>query len=122
MVSNNLIRVPSMNKIRFGILSTAKIGVEKVIPAMQKGQFTEVVAIASRMDERARSSAGRLGIPRAHGSYDALLADRDVDAVYIPLPNDLHVPWSIKALEAGKHVLCEKPIALSAAEGHELLA
>ena len=111
-----------MSKVRFGILSTAKIGVEKVIPAMQKGQFTEVVAIASRMDERAKAAAARRGIPRAHGSYDALLADPDVDAVYIPLPNDLHVPWSIKALEAGKHVLCEKPIALSAAEGHELLA
>ena len=111
-----------MSKIRFGILSTAKIGLEKVIPAMQKGQFTEVVAIASRMDERAKAAAQRRGIPRAHGSYDALLADPDVDAVYIPLPNDLHVPWSIKALEAGKHVLCEKPIALSASEAHELLA
>jgi predicted dehydrogenase len=111
-----------MSRIRFGILSTAKIGLEKVIPAMQKGQFTEVVAIASRVEERAKAAAARRGIPRAHGSYDALLADPNVDAVYIPLPNDLHVPWSIKALEAGKHVLCEKPIALSAAEGHELLA
>ncbi len=111
-----------MSKVRFGVLSTAKIGVEKVIPAMQKGQFTEVVAIASRTDERARAAAARRGIPKAHGSYDALLADPDVDAIYIPLPNDQHVPWSIKALEAGKHVLCEKPIAMSASEAHELLA
>jgi predicted dehydrogenase len=111
-----------MSKTRFGILSTAKIGTEKVIPAMQKGRLTEVVAIASRSADRAKAAAERLGIPRAHGSYEELLADPNVDAVYNPLPNDLHVPWSIKALEAGKHVLCEKPIALSAAEAHELLA
>ena len=110
-----------MSKVRFGILSTAKIGVEKVIPAMQKGRFTEVVAIASRVEQRAKAAAQRCGISKAHGSYDALLADPDVDAVYIPLPNDQHVPWSIKALEAGKHVLCEKPIAMSASEAHELL-
>jgi predicted dehydrogenase len=110
-----------MNKIRWGILSTAKIGVEKVIPAMQKGMYTQVVAIASRSTEKAREAASRLGIPRFHGSYDALLADPEVDAVYNPLPNDQHVPWSIKALEAGKHVLCEKPIGLSAAEGRQLV-
>jgi len=106
----------SVSKIRFGVLSTAKIGVEKVIPAMQKGELTEVVAIASRSAEKARAAAARLGIPNAHGSYEALLADPAVGVVYIPLPNDQHVPWSIRALEAGKHVLCEKPIALSAAE------
>ncbi len=111
-----------MTKIRFGILSTAKIGVEKVIPAMQKGRLTEVVAIASRTAERATAAASRLKIPRAHGSYEALLADPEVDAIYNPLPNDQHVPWSIKALEAGKHVLCEKPIALSAAEARALVA
>ena len=109
-----------MSKIRWGILSTAKIGVEKVIPAMKRGTLTEVVAIASRSEPKARQAADKLGIAKAYGSYDALLADPDVDAVYNPLPNDQHVPWSIKALEAGKHVLCEKPIGLSAAQGREL--
>jgi predicted dehydrogenase len=108
-------------KIRFGVLSTARIGVKKVIPAMQKGEHTEVVAIASRSAEKARQVAHYLGIPRWHVSYEALLADPDVDAVYNPLPNDQHVLWSIRALEAGKHVLCEKPIALSAAEGRVLV-
>jgi len=110
-----------MKKIRFGVLSTARIGVQKVIPAMQKGEHTEVVAIASRSPEKARDAARRLGIPRWHGSYEALLADPDVDAIYNPLPNDQHVPWSIRALEAGKHILCEKPIALSAAQGRDLV-
>jgi predicted dehydrogenase len=110
-----------MTKVRFGILSTAKIGVEKVIPAMQKGRLTEVVAIASRSAARAKAAAERLGIPRAHASYDDLFADPNVDAIYNPLPNDLHVSWSIKALEAGKHVLCEKPIALDAAQARELI-
>jgi predicted dehydrogenase len=111
-----------MGKVRFGVLSTAKIGVEKVIPAMQRGWLTEVAAIASRSAERAKAVAERLGIPRSHASYDDLLADPNVDAIYNPLPNDLHVPWSIKALEAGKHVLCEKPIALDAAQARELVA
>jgi predicted dehydrogenase len=110
-----------MNKLRWGVLSTAKIGVQKVIPAMQRGAFTEVVAIASRSADKAQAAARSLGIPRAHGSYEALLADPEVDAVYNPLPNDQHVPWSIRALEAGKHVLCEKPIALNAAEASLLL-
>ena len=110
-----------MKKIRFGVLSNARIGVKKVIPAMQKGEHTEVVAIASRSLEKARDVARHLGIPRSHGSYEALLADPDVDAVYNPLPNDQHVLWSIRALEAGKHVLCEKPIALSAVEGRVLV-
>jgi predicted dehydrogenase len=109
-----------MAKVRFGVLSTAKIGVEKVIPAMQKGQSTAVVAIASRSLEKARAATARLGIPTAHGTYDALLADPAVDAVYIPLPNDQHVSWSIRALEAGKHVLCEKPIGLSLADARTL--
>lgn len=109
-----------MNKIRFGILSTAKIGVEKVIPAMQRGKLTEVGAIASRSRDKAQSAAKKLGIPRFHGSYDELLADPAVDAIYNPLPNDQHVPWSLRAMEAGKHVLCEKPIGLSAAEGRQL--
>jgi predicted dehydrogenase len=108
--------------VRWGVLSTAKIGVEKVIPAMQAGRFSRVEAIASRDLSQARKVAGRLGISRAYGSYEKLLADPEVDAVYIPLPNHLHVPWSVKALEAGKHVLCEKPIGLNAAEAEELSA
>jgi predicted dehydrogenase len=97
----------SANKVRWGILSTAKIGVEKVIPAMQRGEFCKVVALASRSEEKARLAADKLGIAKAYGSYEALLADPEIDAIYNPLPNDQHVPWSIKALEAGKHVLCE---------------
>jgi len=110
-----------MKKLRWGILSTAKIGTEKVIPAMQRGERCEVVAIASRDLGHAQAAAQRLGIRIAHGSYEELLADPDVDAVYNPLPNHLHVPLSIAALEAGKHVLCEKPIGLSSAEGQQLV-
>jgi predicted dehydrogenase len=108
-------------KARWGVLSTARIGTEKVIPAMQSGRYCEIAAIASRDLGRARAAANRLGIPKAYGSYEELLADSDVDAIYNPLPNHLHVPWSIRALEAGKHVLCEKPIALTAAEAQKLL-
>ena len=111
-----------MSKVRWGVLSTAKIGLEKVIPAMQRGRFCEVAAIASRDQSRARAAAEKLGIPRAHGSYEELLADPEVDAIYNPLPNHLHVSWSIRALEAGKHVLCEKPIGLTSAEGEQLVA
>jgi predicted dehydrogenase len=111
----------SMKKLRWGILSTAKIGVEKVIPAMQSSQYCDIFAIASRNLEKAQAAANRLGIPQAFGSYEELLASKDIDAVYIPLPNHLHVPWSIKALKAGKHVLCEKPIGLSVAEAQELI-
>jgi len=110
-----------MKKIRWGVLSTAKIGTEKVIPAMQKGEYSAVTAIASRQLDNAQAAAKKLGIEKAYGSYEALLAAPDVDAVYIPLPNHSHVPWSIKALEAGKHVLCEKPIGLSAAQAQELV-
>lgn len=110
-----------MSKIRWGILSTAKIGVDKVIPAMQRGRYCDVVAIASRDRERAAAVAKKLGIARSYGSYEELLADPQIDAIYNPLPNHLHVSWSIKALEAGKHVLCEKPIALTAAEGQQLV-
>ncbi len=108
-------------KVRWGILSTALIGTRKVIPAMQRGAFCDVVAIASRDPLRAQQAASALGIPNWHGSYEALLADPDVDAIYNPLPNHLHVPWSIQSLEAGKHVLCEKPIALSSAEAETLV-
>jgi predicted dehydrogenase len=110
-----------LNQVRWGVLGAAKIATEKVIPAMQRGNYCQVTAIASRRLDRAQATAGRLGIAKAYGSYEALLADPEIDAVYIPLPNHLHVPWSIKALEAGKHVLCEKPIGLSAAEGQKLL-
>jgi predicted dehydrogenase len=108
-------------KVRWGVLSTANIGVKKVIPAMQAGQYCEVVAIASRDLGRAQAVARELGIPKAYGSYEGLLADPQIDAVYVPLPNHMHVPWSIRALEAGKHVLCEKPIGLTSAEAQELL-
>ncbi|MBW2164306.1 MAG: Gfo/Idh/MocA family oxidoreductase [Deltaproteobacteria bacterium] len=111
-----------MRKIRWGILSTANIGTEKVIPAMQLGEYCEVVGIASRNLERAQAAAKRLGIPKTYGSYEDLLADPEIEAIYNPLPNPQHVPWSIKALEAGKHVLCEKPIAMSSSEAEELLA
>lgn len=110
-----------MRKVRWGQLSTANIGLKKVLPGMQRGQYCEIVAIASRNLEAARAAAKELGIPKAYGSYEELLADPDIEAVYNPLPNHLHVPWSIKALEAGKHVLCEKPLALTAAEAQTLL-
>lgn len=110
-----------MDKIRWGVLSTAKIGTVKVIPAMQNGRYCDVIALASRDLARAKEEAEALGIRRAYGSYEELLADPEVDAIYNPLPNDLHVPWTIKALEAGKHVLCEKPISLTAAEAQSLV-
>src|SRR6188508_3021668 len=100
-----------MNKICWGVLSTAKIGREKVIPATQRSELGSVVAIASRDLAHAKSVASQLGVERAFGSYDELLADPDIDAVYIPLPNSLHGPWTLRAIEAGKHVLCEKPFA-----------
>jgi predicted dehydrogenase len=111
-----------MNKVRWGVLGAAKIATEKVIPAMQRGERSSVTAIASRDLDKARAAASRLGIAKAYGSYDELLADPDIDAVYNPLPNHLHVPWTIKAAEHGKHVLCEKPIGLSADEARTLLA
>ena len=110
-----------MRKVRWGVLSTANIGTKKVIPAMQQGEFCDMVGIASRDLMKARVAAEELGFPKAYGSYEKLLADPDIEAVYIPLPNHLHVPMSIKVLEAGKHVLCEKPIALSADEARQLL-
>ena len=110
-----------MDKIRWGVLGTASIAIEKVIPAMQRGARCEVVAVASRSEDLAKIYATQFGLRRAYGSYEALLADGEVDAIYNPLPNHLHVPWSIKALEAGKHVLCEKPIARTAAEAEALV-
>lgn len=109
-------------KVRWGVLSTAAIGVKKVIPGMQKGEWTEVTAIASRDLSKAEAAAQALGIAKAYGSYEELLADPQIEVIYNPLPNQLHVPWSIKAAEAGKHVLCEKPLSLTAAEARALLA
>lgn len=109
-------------KLRWGILSTAKIGIEKVIPAIQKASNCEVVAIASRNIDTAKNAASLLGIPKAYGTYEALLSDPNIDAIYNPLPNHFHVPYTIKALEAGKHVLCEKPIALDANQAALLVA
>ena len=111
-----------MGTVRWGVLSTADIGMSKVTPAIQRARGCEVVAIASRDATRSSEAATRLGIERAHASYEALLADEHVDAVYIPLPNDQHAHWTIKAAEAGKHVLCEKPLALSAAQAEEMAA
>jgi predicted dehydrogenase len=107
--------------VRWGILSTADIGMRKVTPAIQRAQNARVVAIASRDGERARAAADALGIPAAYGSYGALLDADDVDAVYVPLPNDQHAEWSVAAMQAGKHVLCEKPLAMSAGQAQEMV-
>jgi predicted dehydrogenase len=107
--------------VRWGILGAANIALKKVIPGMRGSALAQVVAIASRDIAKARAAAHELGIPRAYGSYQELIDDPDIDAIYNPLPNHLHVPWSIRAAERGKHVLCEKPIALTAREARELL-
>ena len=110
-----------MNKVRWGILSTSKFAQAKVIPALLKCERVEVAAIASRDQARAYEVAGRFGIPKAYGSYEELLADPEIEVIYNPAPNHLHVPWSTKALEAGKHVLCEKPMAISSAECRKMI-
>ena len=107
-------------KLRWGVLSTAKIALTKVVPGMREAPNLEVVAIASRDAARARDAAARLHLPHAFGSYEEMLASPEIDVVYNALPNHLHVPWTIRALEAGKHVLCEKPIGLTADEAREL--
>ncbi len=106
--------------IRWGVLGCASIARRMVIPAILEAQDAELVAIASRSLDRAQTMAGQFGAPAAYGSYEELLADPHVQAVYIPLPNNLHQPWSIAALRAGKHVLCEKPIALNAGKAREM--
>jgi predicted dehydrogenase len=108
-------------KIRWGVLGVAKIAVDKVIPAMQRGRSSAVTAIASRDRAKADGAAAKLGIPKAYGSYEELLDDPEIDAVYNPLPNHLHLPWTTRAAERGKHVLCEKPIALNADEARQLI-
>ncbi len=110
-----------MNKVRWGILGTANIALAKVIPAMQRSEWCEITAIASRDLAKAKAAGGELNIPNAYGSYEKLLADESIEAVYNPLPNNLHVGWTVKAAEAGKHVLCEKPIGLTAAEARMLI-
>lgn len=110
-----------MDDLRWGILSTASVARTKVIPGIQRGDRCRVVAIASRDLDHARAVAAEAGIPTAHGSYEALLADPEVDAVYIPLPNHLHAEWTIAAVEAGKHVLCEKPLALTSAHAQRMV-
>jgi predicted dehydrogenase len=110
-----------VRELRWGVLSTAKIGRTKVIPGIQGADRCRVVAIASRDEARGRVVADELGIPTVHGSYEALLADPDVDAVYIPVPNHLHAEWAIAAARAGKHVLCEKPLALTADDAQRMV-
>jgi predicted dehydrogenase len=108
--------------VRWGVLGTARIARTRVLPGMRRSEHARVVAVASRDGGRAGAVAREHGIERAYGSYEELLADRDVEAIYNPLPNHLHVPWSVRAADAGKHVLCEKPVALNAPEARELLA
>jgi predicted dehydrogenase len=110
-----------MRKVKWGVLGAARIAVTRVIPAMQLGEYSEIVGIASRNREKAESAARGLGIPKTYGSYEQMLADPEIEAVYNPLPNHLHVPWSVKAAEAGKHVLCEKPIGMNTGEALQLL-
>ena len=109
-----------MKKVVWGVLSTAKIGRDRVLPGMKKSSLLEIRAMASRSETTARKAADALGIPIAYGSYEALLADPDIEAIYNPLPNHLHVPLTLLAAAAGKHVLCEKPIALTALEAEQL--
>ncbi|MGO8813766.1 MAG: Gfo/Idh/MocA family protein [Terriglobia bacterium] len=110
------------NKVRWGVLGAALIATQKVIPAMQRGEWSEVSAIASRDLRRAQTTASELGIAKAYGSYEELVRDPEIEAIYNPLPNQLHIPWTLKAIEAGKHVLCEKPLSLTAEEAKPLLA
>jgi len=109
-------------KIRWGILGTAQIARRAMVPALRESAMAEVVAIASRDIEKAQTFAKDLKIPKFFGSYSSLLADPEIDAVYIPLPNHLHKPWTILAAEAGKHILCEKPLALNTDECQEMIA
>lgn len=111
-----------MDTVKWGILSTAKIGIQKVIPSIQQAPNCTVTAISSRSSQKAKEASDKLDIPRYYSSYEDLLDDPEIDAIYNPLPNHLHVPYTIKALQAGKHVLCEKPIALDVEEAQELLA
>src|SRR5580698_4537300 len=112
----------NQRKVKWGVLGAANIALKKVIPGMQQGEWSEITGIASRDLKKAQEAARSLGIAKAYGSYEELLADPEIEAIYNPLPNHLHVPWSIKAAEAGKHVLCEKPLSMTVAEAKTLLA
>src|ERR1700675_3591072 len=109
-----------MKKVKWGVLGAASIAVRRVIPGMQKGAYSEISAIASRDKKKAEEAARKLGIPKPYGSYKEVPKERAIEAIYNPLPNHLHVPWSIKAAEAGKHVLCEKPISMTVVEARTL--
>src|SRR6202041_107785 len=111
----------NQRKVKWGVLGAANIALKKVIPAMQQSEWSEVTGIASRDLKKAQEAARSLGIAKAYGSYEELLADPEIDVIYNPLPNHLHVPWSIRAAEAGKHVLCEKPVGINAAEARQLI-
>jgi predicted dehydrogenase len=111
-----------MQKVRWGVLGVARIATVRVIPAMQRSEVAEITGIASRDLAKAQAAAQQLGIPKVYGSYEEMLADPEIDAVYNPLPNHMHVPYSVRAAEAGKHVLCEKPLAMDAAEARKLMA
>lgn len=108
-------------KVKWGVLGAANIALKKVIPGMQRGEWCEISALASRDGAKAERAAKELGIAKSFGSYEELLADPEIEAIYNPLPNHLHVPWTIKAAEAGKHVLCEKPIGLNVEDALPLL-
>lgn len=110
-----------MKKVKWGVLSTANIGMAKVLPAINKSENGEVYAIASRNLENAKKAGAKLDIPQVYGSYEELLADPEVEAIYNPLPNHMHVEWTIKAMEAGKHVLCEKPLSLKSEDIQKLI-
>src|SRR6202047_5527578 len=114
-------RMAKQDKVKWGVLGVASIATKKVIPGMQKGEWSEIAAIASRDLKKAKEAARKLGIPKAYGSCEELLADTEIEAIYNPLPNHLHVPWSMKAAEVGKHGLCEKPLGLTVAEARTLL-
>ncbi len=109
-----------MKKLTWGVLGTSKFAGRSTIPATQKSRYSEVIAVASRDRERATAFAAQPGIPKAYGSYEALLSDPEIEVVYIPLPNNMHVDWTLKALKAGKHVLCEKPIGLNYSDAQRL--
>jgi predicted dehydrogenase len=111
-----------MEPVRWGIVGAARIALEKVISGMKKSPLCDIRAIASRSQAKADEAARKAGIPKAYGSYEALLADPEIEAVYIPLPNHLHVPLTLQAARAGKHVLCEKPIALDTTDALQLRA
>ena len=114
--------IETMGAVRWGIMSTAGIATQKVIKGIRGAGNCEVLAIASRDEARARAAAAALDIPRAYGGYDALLADPEIQAVYIPLPNHLHAEWTRRAAHAGKHVLCEKPLAMTSVEARQMIA